>query len=85
MDPVLLIFGNITMEVVIKAACFFIIEDMQGGDKMACSSLFYSNKINRLCRKCDVQGQDSGDPYIKCKNIKMKNIQKWLNKMILNN
>ena len=45
---------------------------------MAFSSPCYSNKINRLCRKCDVQGQDSGNPHIKCKNIKMKNIQKMV-------
>ena len=56
----------------------FIIRDMQGGDKMACSSLSYSNKINRLCRKCDVQGQNSGNPHIKCNNIKMKNIRKMV-------
>ena len=75
MDPVSITLGNITKKVLIKAPCFFIIGDMQGGDKMACSSPCYSNKINRLCRKCDVQGQDSGNPNIKCKNIKMKKIQ----------
>ena len=48
---------------------------MQGGDKMACSSPCYSNKINRLCRKYDIRGQDSGNPYIKYNNIKMNNIQ----------
>ena len=63
---------------------FFIIRDMQGGDKMACLFLSYLNKINRLCRKCDVQGKDSGNPYIKCNNIIIEDIQKWL-KMILNN
>ena len=46
---------------------------MQRGDKMACSSPCYSNKINRLCRKCDVRGQDSGNPYIKYNNIIEKN------------
>ena len=78
MDPVSVTLGNLTKRVVIKAPCFFIIRDMQGGDKMACSSPSYSNKINRLCRKCDVQGQDSGNPYIKYKNIKIKNILKMV-------
>ena len=84
MDPVSVILGNLTKKVVIKALCFFIIRDMQGRDKMACLSPCYSNKINWLCRKCDVQEQYSINPYIKCNNIIMENIQKWLNKMILN-
>ena len=47
---------------------FFIIGDMQGGDKMACTSPCYSNKINRLCQKCNVKREDSGNPYIQCQN-----------------
>ena len=77
-DPVSITLGNITKKAAIKAPCFFIIGDMQGRDKMTCPSLSYSNKINRLCRKCDVRGEDSGNPNIKCKNIKMKNIQKMV-------
>ena len=46
-----------------------------GGDKMACSAASYSDKINRLCHKCDVKGEDSGDPYVECNKIKMKTIQ----------
>ena len=72
MDPISIALGNLTKEVIIKAPCFFIIGDIQGGDKMARSSPCYSNKINRLCRKCDVRGEDSGNPNIKCMNIKMK-------------
>ena len=49
---------------------------MQGGDKMACTSQCYSNKINRLCRKCNVKGKDSGNPYIHCQKIKMNDIKK---------
>ena len=69
-NPISVTLGNLTKKVIIKAPCFFIIRDMQGGDKMACSSPCYSNKINRLCRKCDVRGEDSGSPNIKHKNIK---------------
>ena len=45
---------------------------------MASSSPSYSNKINKLCRKCNVKRQDSGDPYIKCKNIIMDNFQQMV-------
>ena len=45
---------------------------------MACSSLSYLNRINKLCRKCDIQEQESGNPHIKCNNIIMENIQKLI-------
>ena len=70
-----LTFGENSKEVVMKTPCFFIIGDMQGGDKMACSSTCYSNTINRLCRKCDVEGEESGNPFIEYEKIKMKTIQ----------
>ena len=75
MKPIKVTFGNYTKKLRLKTPCFFIIGDMMGGDKMACSSASYSNKINRLCRKCDVKGEDSGDPYVECNKIKMKIIQ----------
>ena len=53
----------------------FIIGDMQGGDKMACSAACYSDKINRLSCKCNVKGEDSGDPYVVCNKIKMKAVE----------
>ena len=76
-DSISVILANITQKSSNQGTMLFIIRDMQGGDKMACSSLFYSNKINRFCRKCDVQ-KDSGNPYIKCNNIKMKDIQEMV-------
>ena len=36
---------------------------MQGGDKMACSAAGYSNKMKRLCRKCDIKEEDAGSPH----------------------
>ena len=75
MKPISLAFGNNKRNMVLKTPCFFIIGDMQGGDKMASSSVCYSNKINRLCRKCNIRGKDSGNPNIECQKIKMKSIQ----------
>ena len=75
-NPITLTLGKYTKKVELKTPCFFIISDKQGGDKMACSAACYSDKINRLCRKCDVKGEDSGNPYIMCNKIKMEPIQK---------
>jgi hypothetical protein len=44
---------------------------MQGGDKICCTTCHYSNKLHRLCRKCNVRGDESGDPLVQCKKISM--------------
>ena len=69
LENVTLTLGTATKEVNLKVPCFFIIGDMQGGDKMCCSAPVYMDKINRLCRKCDVKGSDSGDPFVRCQKI----------------
>ena len=84
-EKVSLTFGENTKKVIMKTSCFFIIGDMQGGDKMVCSSTCYSNTINRLCRKCDVKGEESGNPHIKYNKIEMKLIQDMVEKMNLKN
>ena len=69
LENVTLTLGTATKEVNLKVPCFFIIGDMQGGDKICCSAPVYMDKINRLCRKCDVKGSDSGDPFVQCQKI----------------
>jgi hypothetical protein len=44
---------------------------MQGGDKICCMACHYSNKLHRLFRKCNVGGEESGDPLVQCKKINM--------------
>ena len=73
--PVDVNLGRFKKQVILKTPCFFIIGDMQGGDKMACSSVSYSNRMHRLCRKCDVEGCNSGNPQIVCRKIKMKPVK----------
>ena len=75
LNNVTLNLGNQTKKVDLKIPCFYIIGDMQGGDKMACSSPCYSDKMQRLCRKCNVRGSDSGDPYVECKKFLMEPIK----------
>jgi hypothetical protein len=71
LDDISLSLGDETKRVNLKVPVSFIIGDMQGGDKICCSSCCYSNKLSRLCRKCNVRGDESGDPLIQCKRISM--------------
>ena len=57
--PVSLTIGSITKSNN-QGTMFFIIGDIQGGDKMACTSPSYSNKINRLYQKCNVKEKTQG-------------------------
>ena len=80
LDGITLRFGSVSKKMNLKVPCFFIIGDMQGGDKMCCSAPVYLESVNRLCRKCNVKGKDSGDPFVECKNIVMKRIQDLVTK-----
>ena len=71
LDDIPLLVGDETKRVNLKVPVIFIIGDMQGGDKICCTTCHYSNKLNRLCRKCNVRGDESGDPLVKCKRISM--------------
>ena len=66
--------GNETRIVDIKVPCAFIIGDIQGGDKLCCSSPCYLSSMNHICCKCNVSGADVGNANILCKNIKMNKI-----------
>jgi hypothetical protein len=69
-----LCLGGYKKTVRIKPQLALIIGDIQGGDKIACSSIHYGNKMRRLCRRCDISGANSGNPYAKCSPIVMSNI-----------
>jgi hypothetical protein len=56
----------------------FIIGDMQGGEKICACSPFYSNKIQRLCRKYNVKGSEADNPFVKCQCMIMLHIQAWV-------
>jgi hypothetical protein len=58
----------------LKLVCFFAIGDMQGGDKITCTSASYSNTMRRMCRKCNFKGSGAGDPFIKCQRTSMVKI-----------
>jgi hypothetical protein len=71
-------FGGFTKTVNIKVPCGVIIGDLQGGDKICCSSPSYSNKINRVCRKCNVKGSELDNPDIECKKISMEKMKEYV-------
>jgi hypothetical protein len=69
-----LTFGHHTKRVNLKLVCFFVIADMQGGNKITCTSASYSNTMRQMCRKCNVKGSDAGDPFIECQRTSMVKI-----------
>jgi len=73
-----LTLAGVSKVVNIKVPCMFIIGDIQGGDKICCSSATYQNTVNRICRKCDVQGADVGKPNIICHRIRMTDVKQLL-------
>ena len=79
LDNIPLQFGDVTKNVNLKVPVIFIIGDMQGGDKICCTTCHYSNKLNRLCRKCNVRGDESGDPLVNCMRISMVKMIKFVN------
>jgi hypothetical protein len=67
-------FGHHTKRVNLKFVCFFVIGDMQGGDKISCTSASYSNTMRRMCHECNVKGSDAGGPFIECQRMSMVKI-----------
>ena len=68
--------GPHTKTVNLKVPCCLIIGDIQGGDKICCSSATYRNVGPRLCRKCNVPGTEAGNLKFKCKRISMEKVHR---------
>jgi hypothetical protein len=58
-----LTFGNHTKCANLKLFCFFLIGDMQGSNKITCTSASYGNTMNWMCSKCNIKGCDAGDQF----------------------
>ena len=67
LDNITLTLGGIERVVNLCIPVVFIIGNMQGGDKICCSSAGFSNKMNHLCCKCNVHGNQAGNPFVSCK------------------
>jgi hypothetical protein len=75
LDNIVLTLGGITKCVNLKVPIAFIIGDMQGGDKICACSPCYSNKMQHLCRKCNIRGREADDPFVTCNQTIMSHIQ----------
>ena len=67
--------------VTVKVPVGMILGDMQGGDKHCGSVVGYSSNMARLCRQCNVSGEESGDPWVECQKMCMNKIKQY----VLNN
>ena len=54
-----------------------ILGDMQGGDKHSGTTINYSKTLKRLCRQCNVRGDQAGNPYVKCHKMSMLKIRDY--------
>ena len=62
----------------VKVPVGLILGDMQGGDKHCGSVVGYSKNMARLCRQCNIAGDESGDPLVKCKKMSMVKIRQYV-------
>ena len=69
--------AGMTKSVNVKLCCCLILGDIQGGDKICCRSASYKSSIQRICRKCNIPGDECHNLNYTCKRISMRKI-KWL-------
>jgi hypothetical protein len=62
----------------VKVPVGLILGDMQGGDKHFGSVTGYSKTTARPCRQCNIAGDESGDPLVKCRNMSMVKIRQYV-------
>jgi hypothetical protein len=66
------------MLVNVKVPVGLILGDMQGGDKNCGSVAGYLKQMARLCRQCNIAGDESGDPLVKYRKMSMVKIQQYM-------
>jgi hypothetical protein len=62
----------------VKVPVGLILGDMQWGDKHCGSVIGYSLNMARLCRQCNIAGDESGDPLVKGKKTSMVKIRQYV-------
>lgn len=71
-------FGNHRKLANVICQVVFVSGDMQGGDNLCCCSMSYRDTLHRMCRKCNVPGKESGNPWYNCKKISMVKIKELM-------
>jgi hypothetical protein len=62
----------------IKVPVGMILGDTQGDDKHCGSNIGYSKDLARLCRQCNITGDESGDPLVKYGKMSMVKIRQYV-------
>jgi hypothetical protein len=70
--------GTVRKQVNVKVPVGLILGDMQGGDKHYGSVVGYSNAMARLCRQCNIAGNESGNLLVKCRKMSMVKIRQYV-------
>ena len=70
--------GGVSKVVDAKTPVMKIIGDIQGGDKICGCFASYSNGMTRPCRKCNVKGEQLGDPDVICRGISQQRVEQWM-------
>ena len=70
--------GGVSKVVDGKTPVMKIIGDIQGGDKICGCFAPYSNAMTRPCRKCNVKGEQLGDPDVICRGISQQRVEQWM-------
>jgi hypothetical protein len=65
-------------QVNVKVPVGLILGDMQGGDKHCGSVVGYSKEMARLCRQCNIAGNESRNPLVKCQKTSMVKIHQYV-------
>jgi hypothetical protein len=62
----------------VKVPVGLILGDMQDGDKHCGSVVGYSKTMANLCQQCNIAGDESGDPLVKCRKMSMVKIRQYV-------
>ena len=64
-----------TKEVNAKICCGLVVGDIQGGDKICCRAASYKDSLRRICRKCNIPGNECTNLDFPCRKISMRKIK----------
>jgi hypothetical protein len=62
----------------VKVPVGLILGDMQGGDKHCGSVVGYSKEMAHIFRQCNIAGNESGNPLVKCRKMSMVKIRQYV-------
>jgi hypothetical protein len=70
--------GTVRKKVNVNVSVGLILGYMQGGDKHCGPVVVYSKEMARLCQQCNIAGNESGNPLVKCRKMSMVKIRQYV-------